>query len=389
MARTHALPARRGFLKSLAALSAAGLARTTRAAAAVPPLKIERIEAIKVVVPMRPGVVMSENYPNMDIRLRDFDKYPKFILKMYAGDGLLGLGETGREVPEAGVKANIAHLMGKNLAQLDLASPSLGLPDARTADAFEIAIYDLMGKVLGLPVHALLGGRMQDKVAVSYWTGQRTDADLVRVGQRAVELGFKNLKFKARLGDPIDKQLAAVATANPGLSFIVDFNSSYPNPASFLQMAQRLQGYNLIIEDPVPKRLEWFRQLRERLTIPFAITPGGGQQMFEAVRAKACDVLNLGGNMRSFVRSCYFAELAGLPVWHGSGVELGIRDMSFIQAAAATRSCTIPSDTLCYMRESDLLATPFRVVNGFITVPTTPGLGVDLDEAALKRFRVA
>ncbi|MEX2261911.1 MAG: enolase C-terminal domain-like protein [Bryobacteraceae bacterium] len=41
------------------------------------------------------------------------------------------------------------------------------------------------------------------------------------------------------------------------------------------------------------------------------------------------------------------------------------------------------------MRESDLLATPFQVVNGFITVPKTPGLGVELDEAALKRFRVA
>ena len=332
---------------------------------------------------------MSENYPNADISLRDFDKHPKFILKVYAGNGLLGLGETAREVPEAGVNANIAWLTGKTLGQLQLGTPSLGLPDGRTADAFEIAVYDLMGQALGMPVHALLGGAAQDKVAVSYWTGQRTMDDLVRVGQRAVELGFRNLKFKARLGDPIDKQLDAVAKANPGLGFIVDFNSSYPDPATFMQMGQRLQGYNLIIEDPVPKRLEWFRQLRQRLTIPFALTPSGDAQIYEAIRAEACDIFNLGGNMRSFVRSAQIAHVAGIPAWHGSGVELGIRDMSFVHAAAATRSCTIPSDTLCYLRQSDLLATPFRVDKGYIAVPNTPGLGISLDEAALKRYRVA
>jgi L-alanine-DL-glutamate epimerase-like enolase superfamily enzyme len=386
MKPTSALWTRRSLLKTVTVSAAAGLAVRLDAA---PPLKIERIEAIKVIVPMRPGVVLSENYPNFDVSLRDFDKYPKFILKVYAGNGLVGLGETSREVPEAGVNANIAWLTGKTLGQLQLASPSLGLPDGRTADGFEIAIYDLMGQVLGMPVHALLGGAAQDKVAVSYWTGQRTIEDLVRVGQRAVELGFRNLKFKARLGDPIDKQLDAVAKANPDLSFIVDFNSSYPDLATFLQMAQRLQGYNLIIEDPVPKRLDWFRQLRQRLTIPFALTPSGDNQIYEAIRAEACDVFNLGGNMRSFVRSAQIAQLAGIPAWHGSGVELGIRDMSFVHAAAATRSCTIPSDTLCYLRQSDLLATPFRVDKGFIAVPNAPGLGVSLDEGALKRYRVA
>jgi muconate cycloisomerase len=380
---------RRSVLKRIAGLPAAGLMASHSGLAAALPLKIERIEAIKVVVPMLPGVVLSENYPNADTGLRDFDKYPKFILKMYAGNGLTGLGETSRQVPDSGVNANIAYLTGKTFGDLKLDAPSLGLPDSRTADGFEIAIFDLMGQALGMPVHALLGGAAQERVAVSYWTGQRTVEDLVRVGERAVELGFSNLKFKARFGDPIHKQLGAVAKANPGLNFIVDFNSSYPDPASFLLVGQRLQGYNLIIEDPVPKRLDYFRQLRQRLTIPFALTPSGEAQLFEAIRTDACDVFNLGGNMRSFVRSAHLAQVAGIPVWHGSGVELGIRDMSFVHAAAATKSCTVPSDTLCYLRQSDLLATPFRVEKGYINVPTTPGLGVALDEAALKRYRVS
>src|SRR5688500_13495061 len=135
-----ALWTRRSMFGCLAAVAAAPAARLLQAAS---PLKIERIETVKVVVPMRPGVVLSENYPNFDVRLRDFDKYPKFIIKAYAGNGLVGLGETARDVPDAGVNANAAWLTGKTLGQLQLASSSLGLPDARTADAFEIAIYDL------------------------------------------------------------------------------------------------------------------------------------------------------------------------------------------------------------------------------------------------------
>jgi L-alanine-DL-glutamate epimerase-like enolase superfamily enzyme len=373
----------------LCCAGAAAVSPITQRLAAAMPLRIERVEAVKVVVPMRPGVVLSEDYPNFDVRLRDFDKYPKFILKVYAGNGLVGLGETAREVPEAGVKANGEWLKGKTLGDVKLSSPSLGLPDARTADGFEIAIYDLMGQAVGMPVHALLGGAAQDRVAVSYWTGQRTVEDLVKVAERAVEFGFRNLKFKARFGDPVVKQMEAVTKATPSLNFIVDFNSSYPDPAAFLPVAQRLQGHNLIIEDPIPKRLDWFRQLRQRVAIPFALTPSGDAQMYEAVRSEACDVFNLGGNMRTFVRSAHIAHVAGIPAWHGSGVELGIRDMSFVHAAAATRSCTIPSDTLCYLRQSDLLATPFRAKDGYIAVPNSPGLGVSLDESALKRYRVA
>src|SRR5687768_8323846 len=106
-------------------LAAAGFSALAARLLAASPLRIERIEAIKVVVPMRPGVVLSENYPNFDVRLRDFDKYPKFILKIYAGNGLLGIGETAREVPDAGVNANVAWLTGKTLADLKVASLSL------------------------------------------------------------------------------------------------------------------------------------------------------------------------------------------------------------------------------------------------------------------------
>ncbi len=386
MVSSGTFPSRRGALKALTggAFALPLMAQIRRS------VKVERVELIKVIVPMKKGVAVSENYgPALDIRLRDFDKYPKFLIKLHADNGHIGIGETGREVPDASVQANASFLTGKDILALDLSLPAMGLPSARTADGFEIAIYDLMGKTLGVPACALLGGCFQKKVAVSYWAGQKTDADMLEVVRRAVEGGFKNLKFKARVGDDIATKMANVAKAGPSLSYIVDFNSSYPDLASFLPVAHRLQGFNLIIEDPVPKRLDWFKELKERTTIPFALTPTSNRQMFEAIRTQAVDVFNLGGNMRDFARAGYVASLAGIPCWHGSGVELGIRDMSFVHAAAATESCTIPSDTLCYLRQHDLLNKPFTVKDGFIEVPQAPGLGVGLDEDAVRKYRVS
>ena len=360
------------------------LASLFGAAARAASVKIERVELIQVVVRMKPGVVYSPDFgPTLDQRLVVFDTYPKFLIKLYADNGMVGLGETAREVSAAAAQRNADFIKGKRMEELDN-----NLPERSTADGFEIAMFDLMGKSSGLPVCALLGGRLQSKVAVSYWTAQRTFDDLVKVGETAVAKGFRNLKFKARLGDPIEKQMAAVTKASPHLNFIVDFNSSYPDLASFLPVAKRLEGYNLTIEDPFPKRLDWFRQLRQRTTIPLALTPTGPEQLFEAIKTDSVDIFNLGGNMREFVRLASVAEMAGIPCWHGSGVELGIRDMSFIHAAAATRSCTIGSDTLSYLRQHSLITPPFEPVNGYLEVPTKPGLGVELDEDAVKRFRV-
>ena len=90
--------------------------------------------------------------------------------------------------------------------------------------------------------------------------------------------------------------------------------------------------------------------------------------------------------MREFVKNAYLAEAAGIEVWHGSGIELGVKDSSFIHAAAATHSCAIPRDSLNYMRENDLLAHPFRMAGGYVQVPQSPGLGVELDEDKMRHF---
>jgi len=379
---------RRDVFSSLFAAALPAAAQTTQPAAAAAKLRFEQITNTPVIVPMKKGTVYTPDFgPTLDQRLVDFPKYPKFIIEIQASGGLSGIGESSREVPLASIRANAEWLKGKTIADLDFAKPSLGMPSGNTADAFEIAIYDILGKHLGLPVCALLGGCHQSKVAISYWTGQRTTKDMLEVCRKAVEGGFHNLKFKARKGENPKPLLEAAVKVAPGLTYIIDFNSSYADVAAFVNMASPLREFPLIIEDPVTKRLDWFKEIREKTKIPIALTPSNIQQAFEAVRTQSADVLNNSTGSREFVKMGFLAELAGMRMWHGSGVELGVRDMWFVHKAAATKSCTIGSDMLSYLREHDLLAQRFTPRQGFVEVPRTPGLGVDLDAAAVKHYR--
>jgi len=389
-----------GSLLSAATQQPSALKRTCMSAlmassASSKSITVERVESFKVVVPMKPGTVLSDNYAQVPEIRDSWDVFsiPKHIIKLHAASGLVGLGETQRgNNLDAPLVENSQFLTGRNILELNFADPALGLPRVATADAFEIAVYDLIGKTLGAPVHMLLGGRFQDKVAVTYWTGERNEADLVKIARQTVEMGFNHLKFKAQFNqqkmDSIVQLVRAVDKVAPRLELTVDFNSSYPDIASFLPVAKRLEGYNLKFEDPIPTRIDWFAELREKMDVPLALTTGSAADTMLAIKQGACDVFNIGFDMREFVKIAFLAETAGIPIWHGSGIELGIRDMSFIHAAAATRSCTIPSDTVCFLRQNDLLAKPFTVKNGFITVPREPGLGVELDEDALRRFQV-
>src|SRR5438093_10374659 len=73
--------------------------------------------------------------------------------------------------------------------------------------------------------------------------------------------------------------------------------------------------------------------------------------------------------MAMFVKCCFIAEQAGVPVWHGSGVDLGIMDMSYVHACAAAPAATLPSDVVGnFLREDDLLVEPIRIEDGYAEI---------------------
>jgi muconate cycloisomerase len=93
--------------------------------------------------------------------------------------------------------------------------------------------------------------------------------------------------------------------------------------------------------------------------------------------------------MRDFMKNGYIAKVAGIPVWHGSGVDLGVLEASYLHACAATENATLSSDIFGeFCRFDDLIVEPIEIENGFAKIPEKPGLGVELDEEAVEKYRV-
>ena len=122
-------------LAGLATLPACSAGKSER-------LTITKIEVFQVVVPMQDDIINSPEF-NPDA-LSEFPKGPKVIIKLHTDSGLVGIGETSRNVPKEGALENARHLEGQ--AVLDLNLPRLALPDGRSRAGFEIALYDIVGR---------------------------------------------------------------------------------------------------------------------------------------------------------------------------------------------------------------------------------------------------
>ena len=375
LSRRHAIG-----LAGLAALPLNAAGRSER-------LTITRIDLHKVVVPMKED---STTDPETAESSR-FDLVPKIILEVHSDSGLVGIGETGRGEDEAAVARNAAALQGRNA--LDVNLTRLDLPARAGYAAFEMALYDLVGKALQWPVYKLLGGLAQRKVLVGYWTGRRTPRGMIRVAERAVAGKFTSVKTKCKQGDPVVETAEILAKHAPGIKYIVDPNTRFNSYADFLKVAKPLDaiGNCLVFEDPFNKSdYEGYRNLRKQVKTHVALHLGDPKAMIRAIQEDACSVFNTGGNpgMSSFVANAYLAGAAGRPVWHGSGNDCGIVDASYLHSCAAAGNCTLPSDILSFLREDDLIVEPIPIKDSYATVSDRPGLGVDLDKDAIQRYRV-
>jgi muconate cycloisomerase len=380
---------RRNFLQAAGACGLATL--PANAAGGKERLTIAKVELFKVVVPMQDDIISSpELGPDA---LTEFPSIPKFIVKLHTDSGIVGIGETGRGLEDAPVKRNAASLEGKKIFDLNLSRLSLPEPGAGY-EGFEMAIYDAAGKAIGWPVYRMLGGLAQPKVLVNYWCGRKNPTDIRRVAERALKGNFKGIKIKGRVGDPIVKSVEAIASVSPALKITVDFNGHHKNAAEFLPIGKGLDavGNMLVMEDPINKDdMAGYRELRRQLKTPIALHLGDSKKMIAAIKAEACSIFNTGPSpsMASFVSNCYLAAAAGMPVWHGSGHELGVLDAAMLHSCLASANCTLPSDILSYERVDDLIVKPIDIRDSYAYPPSGPGLGVELDEDAVRKYRKA
>jgi muconate cycloisomerase len=363
---------------------------------------IRTIRAHEVIVPTHPDVI---NSPGLDKPLHkiplnarkswsvQFDQLPKLLIELELADGTVGLGELYRGHDWHNVESIADILLGQDIESL--CRQEMPFAKTREHDGFEIAIWDAYAKVHGLRVVDLLGGCVRTHIPVSAWSGQRVVADVAELAARYHQLGFSCLKFKCSIEDDVVAWASEVARAAPGMSIIFDPNERFNTPADTRQLAERLAavGNVLCLEDPIPHwmRAE-YRDLRltskvpivRHIALPYPMLGNRIEDVVTAVQNREVDGFNFNAGLADFQRLDHVADLAGLPCWHGSEIDLGVLEAAYLHSCAAARSCTWPSDIFGrFIRTHDLLRQPLTFEPPYAHLPTGPGLGVELDHDAV------
>jgi L-Ala-D/L-Glu epimerase len=282
---------------------------------------------------------------------------------------------------------------------------ALAIMDRRAADAseakaaVEMALLDVQGRALALPVHALLGGALTREVTLNAWIGTVAPEQAAAEAVAWADRGFATAKVKvAGAGDEGIARVAAVrAAVGARMALRVDFNESLSlaEAASFIR---RLEPYGLtLVEQPVARTdIAGLAQIRRAIGIPLMADESvtGAASLIDIIRRQAADIVKVkvmkqGGLTRTRqMIECAAAAGLGVVVGHGFGLALSTLAEA---AVAATSEAVLPGCEAVgpLKMAADVVGSPLKLGDGVIRLTDAPGLGATVDAEALARYRAA
>jgi L-alanine-DL-glutamate epimerase-like enolase superfamily enzyme len=259
----------------------------------------------------------------------------------------------------------------------------------------EIALLDLKGKALGVPVVDLLGGVCRDRVpVVGYLFIDEPEANADKAAA-FVQAGFTELKLKVGrdYGQDHDTIAAIRDRVGPDVKLRVDANMNWSVPAA-IKWIRGLERFDLqFVEQPVPDHdVQGLAQVRRSVAVPIAADEActDVRSALELLKADACDVFvvypsEAGGLTRARQIAC-LAEAAGKWCAVGSWAELGVATMANAHLVASCPNFVFASDTHYPLQEQDVLTEPIEMRDGLVEVPKSAGLGVELDPTKVEQL---
>jgi D-galactarolactone cycloisomerase len=271
----------------------------------------------------------------------------------------------------------------------------------------EMACWDVMGKACGLPVAKLLGGWNRDRVTPYASTGFFTEPEdgFRRSIEAAVTEGFDLLKIKCGRGLERDLERVRVVDEVAGelIGLMVDLNGSYTADVA-LRLADELGPRLVWLEEPVPPEdLDGYARIRSRSSVPIASGEAYALRVgFRDLVARRLvdviqpDVSKCGGlgEARDIVKMAQAWNVRFSPhVWGGAvsvaaALQLCAATTAHPQSSEGDARLLFEYDRSENELRSHLLANPPEVTASSITIPTRPGLGVDLDWDVVARHRI-
>lgn len=341
------------------------------------------------------------------------------IVKVTAEDGSYGWGEGygPASVLEAGIKLLEPFVIGENVLEneviwnkmyrktLDFARRGILVA---SMSAIDIAVWDLKGKLLNLPISTLLGGAHRTKIRPYatglYFTDHKNPAKTFEEEAKLyISQGFKAMKMKVGLGIKEDVKNVKFMREiiGPDIQLMVDSNHAYTLREA-TELARKIEQYDISwFEEPLsPEFYDQYSELRQKTTIPIS----GGECEYlrfgfqHLIRSKSVDIIQpdicASGGLTEAKRIGALASANGVDlIPHTWGTAIGLHvALHFISNIESVPGRMYQPDFLMEYDQTenglrDKLCFPsIEMKDGMIEVPQRPGLGIDINEDVLYKY---
>jgi o-succinylbenzoate synthase len=363
-------------------------------------MNIRSIEPVGISLPMAAPMKMA----GVEIRTAD-----NVLVRLETDAGVIGWGEAASAPTMTGefvegivraVRYLAPWLIGQPVAAIDDALSAMDQAlyvNASAKAAIEMALYDALGHARGVPVHALLGGARRNRIPalrmLSSGNAERDCADAARLQAE----GFVAWKIKVGVNDPVydaERTCRICEVLGQGHLISADANQGW-SVEQAIEYLRRVDGYRLtFLEQPVDGGdIEGMARIARSTRI--AIGADEGLHTLEdirrhhdkgAIRGGSLKTIKLGGLTR-VMQAARLCDALGLEV----NLACKIAESSIATAAVLHLAAAVPSVnwgislSSQYLAE-DVVRVPPPLVAGHASVPTGPGLGIEVDEARVRRF---
>lgn len=334
------------------------------------------------------------------------------IVEVTTDQGITGIGEIA-PLPEFGggslaeacglLPTMAAYIRGKTVYEaLGMVTVAEQSPSPSVLCGLESALLDALGKSKGCSISTLLSPNNitpRFRVAVNAVIGARAIEEAVAAAQEARNNSFLCVKLKVGVGNNTQEEIERIAAVRentgPEMHLRLDANEAW-NLEEAIAILSRCIPYTIqYVEQPLKAQdLSGMRTLRQAVSIPIAADEAvhGLESARRVMEHEAADILvvkpQLAGGLRMGQRIIHEATERGTQCVITSTIETGIGLTAALHLAAASPNVTLECGlATLHLLVDDLLVDDLPLDDGFIEVPASPGLGVELDKRGLERYR--
>jgi L-alanine-DL-glutamate epimerase-like enolase superfamily enzyme len=361
-------------------------------------MKIAAVDTFLVEIPQKYPIAPYQS------RYRPQSSKKAVLVRIETDEGIAGWGETpqrylGEQFTGREGQALAGQLTGRDpTAIAALHNGDWDLDGEHLQSAVEMALWDILGKLCGQPLHMLLGGLYRRDIELAACMGIRPPHEAKEIARLYVDMGFSTLKTKAGRDPAEDLAMVRAIREAVGdkLRLRIDPNTGY-TPQVCQQLARDLEPYDLeYFEQPMPADLlEDSARIRQLTRTPLALNESVTTLAvvrrileLEAAAVLLPDTYQCGG-----IWPCKLvadlAASAGVPCVVHCAHDLGLKTAAMLHLAASTPNFPLANDCTYYGLIDDILVQPFVIQRGRLPVPSAPGLGVEVDVNRVSKYQVS